>query len=234
MTEGIGKALASAIKDPSATGAERRGRHIFRNQHRRDIFSLLTMKPCASILRIASELGLSGNTVRWHLGALNEAGYLIRHSVGGQAVFFPEGLVDRNSVVIFHSVNHPRQGAAYKVVLLNPGLSQLDIASMTGESRQTVARTLKNLEERGLLTTVLDGARSRYYPTKLLPDGAEAFYKQSKEFSEYILKRLEHEGGKSPTIIKKTLDRMLVEIGYASDRFTLEIGINPFMTCNIC
>ncbi|MFO7619152.1 MAG: MarR family transcriptional regulator [Thermoplasmata archaeon] len=143
-------------------------------------------------------------------------------------------MINHDNLTLFHSINHSRRGATYRNVLLNPGLSQSDIAAITGESRQTIARTLNKLEAGGLLTTVIDGVHSRYYSTTLLPEGAEAFYKQSREFSEFIMKRLENEGGKPPTTIKKGLDRMLVEMGYASDRFAMEIGINPFMTCNLC
>ncbi|MFO7619276.1 MAG: helix-turn-helix domain-containing protein [Thermoplasmata archaeon] len=103
MTDGIGKALASAIKEPSVAGTEKRGRHIFRNQHRRDIFSLLTMTPCVSVLKIASDLGLSGNTVRWHLDALSAAGYVVKHPVDGQSVFFPDGLINHDNLTLFHS-----------------------------------------------------------------------------------------------------------------------------------
>jgi hypothetical protein len=63
LTEGIGKALASAIKDKAAPGRERQGRHIFLNQHRRTIFSKLTEMPCIGIGRLASECGISQNTV---------------------------------------------------------------------------------------------------------------------------------------------------------------------------
>ena len=74
----------------------------------------------------------------------------------------------------------------------------------------------------------------RYYPSRLLPDGAEKFYKHAKDYSDFIVNKISKEGGARPKIIKKGLDRIIVEAGHASGRFTVEVGINPFITCLEC
>ena len=53
-------------------------------------------------------------------------------------------------------------------------------------------------------------------------------------FSEKIVRQLEQEGGTPPVMIQKGLERIVEEMGVASDRFAMDVGINPFMTCNIC
>jgi predicted transcriptional regulator len=234
MSGSIGKALASAIKDPATTGQENTGRHIFQSQHRRAIFSMLTLTPCIGTVHLARLSGIAPNTVKWHLDKLLKAGYLVKHSEGRHSFYFPEGLISHGEVMLFATLNDPRTGMVYRGILGSPGTSQSSLAAETGESRQAISRILDRLESQGLLTAVIDGAYTRYYPTKLLPESAENFYRHSKEFLEYIIRRVGLEGGKPPAIVKKALDRVMVEMGHAQGRFAMEIGINPFMTCNMC
>lgn len=234
MNEGIGKALANAIKDETEPIPEKRGRHIFLNSHRRKIFSMLTNNPCMGIVELASECGLAPNTVEWHLDTLIESGYIVKHSIGKRRVFFPDGLISHDQAALFQTINHSGHSLVLREVIEKPGLSQLEIAEKLGKSRQRVAKTLEKLEAAGIISIVMDGTHIRYYPTRLLPEKADEFYRFSKDFSEYILRRLGKEGGKPPTIIKKGMDRLIVEVGYTSERFNLEVGINPYKTCLGC
>jgi predicted transcriptional regulator len=234
MTDSIGKALASAIKEPVAAVADKRGGHIFQNRHRRDIFSVLTLMPCIGVSRISSECGISQNTVKWHLDRLVDSGYVVKHGSGRLSVFFPEGLITHDQAIIFHSINHPGIGTVFKLVLQTPGMSQSEMTVSTGGKRQTMARSLAELESVGLVTVVADGTHTRFYPTKLLDKSADDFYTQSRKFSEYILRKLESEVGKPTVIVKKGLDRIVVEMGLATERFAMELGINPFLTCRVC
>ena len=234
MTEGIGKALASAIKDNVAPVRERQGRHIFLNQHRRDIFSKLTATPCIGIGRLASECGISQNTVEWHVETLIGSGYVGKHSVGRRSVFFPIGLISHEDIELFQFINQASLSAVLGCILRNPGLSLSGIADSAGQSRRVVSNGAAKLEAKGLITRVIDGASSRFYPTRLLQERAEGFYTHSKEFTDYILRKMEQEGGKPPIPVKKDLDTILVEMGYSQDRFTMKIGINPYMTCIVC
>ncbi|MBA3045093.1 MAG: hypothetical protein KKH41_02485 [Candidatus Thermoplasmatota archaeon] len=234
MTDGIGKALASAIKEPAAAGPDRRGRHIFQNHHRRCIFSVLTMMPCVGTGRLASECGISQSTAEWHIEALMKSGYVVKYNSGRQRLFYPNGLITGEHSNFFETLNRKGRGDVFKAILANPGNTRTDIASATGQGRRAVTAALANLEDRGLINRVTDGALARYYPTGLLPERAEEYYTNSKKFSDFIIRKLENEGGKPPTVIKKSLERVLVEMGYASDRFTMEVGINPYLTCTVC
>jgi predicted transcriptional regulator len=234
MTDSIGKALASAIKEPVAAGSEKRGGHIFQNRHRRDIFSVLTLMPCIGVSRISAECGISQNTVKWHLDRLVDSGYLVKHGSGKSSVFFPEGLITHDQAMIFRSINHPGIGPVFRLVLKNPGMSQTEMTAATGMKRQTLARSLAELESAGLTTMVADGTHTRFYPTKLLEKSADDFYTQSRKFSDFIMRKLESEMGKPTIIVKKGLDRIVVEMGAAAERFAMELGINPFLTCGIC
>ncbi len=234
MTDSIGKAFASAIKEPVVSAEEKRGGHVFQNRHRRDIFSKLTMMPCIGVSRISAECGISPNTAKWHLDRLVESGYAVRHGDGKSLVFFPEGLVSHDQASMFRLINHPAIGAIFRLILNSPGSSQSAISASIGGKRQTVARSLASLESAGLVTAVADGTHTRYFPTELLQKNGDDFYNQSKGFSDFILKKLADEAGKPPVVIKKGLDRIVVEMGLATDRFAMDIGINPFLTCSVC
>ncbi len=235
MSKGVGKALASAIKDEEIkTAAKKSSRHIFFNSHRRNIYSALTLTPCIGISQLASRTGIAQNTVGWHLETLIKAGYISENRMGRRRIFFPQGLITDNEFEFFYILNMPRLVDILFKVIEGNGMSQAKVAELTGHSRQTVAKALAELGTANLVTRVADGNNIRYYSTTLLPDRAEEFYQHSKDFSEHIIKKLGHQGGKSPDIIKKGLDRIIIEVGFASGRFTIEVGINPYITCSSC
>ena len=127
MTDGIGKALASAIKDEAEPASEKRGRHIFHNQHRRCIFSLLTMNPCLGLVDLASKCGIAPNTAEWHVGALIDSGYVVEHNFGRRRVFYPDGLITHEKAMLFRTINHPRSSILLRFVMKNPGRTLCEI-----------------------------------------------------------------------------------------------------------
>jgi DNA-binding MarR family transcriptional regulator len=149
-------------------------------------------------------------------------------------VFFPDGLISHDQATLFQTINHPGHSLVLRKIIEKPGLSQLEIAEQLGKSRQQMAKTLEKLELAGIINLVTDGTHTRYYPTRLLPEKAEEFYRHSKDYSDYLLRKLGQEGGKPPIVIKKGLDRLIVEVGYASERFNLDVGLNPYKTCLGC
>ena len=235
MSKGLGKALASAIKDEEVQAAAKKSsRHIFLNAHRRSIYSTLTLTPCIGVSQLASRTGIAQNTVGWHLETMVKAGYVTENRIGHRRIFFPQGLIAQDEFEFFYVLNLPRLAEILFKVIEGNGMSQAEVSELTGNSRQTVAKALVELEAASLVTRVTDGNNIRYYSTTLLPDRAEEFYQHSKDFSEHIIKKLGHQGGKEPEIVKKGLDRIIIEIGFASSRFTIEVGINPYITCVSC
>ncbi len=235
MSKGVGKALASAIKDEDVQASVKKSsKHIFLNSHRREIYSALTLTPCIGISQLASRTGIAQNTVGWHLESLIKAGFIAEHRVGSRRIFSPQGLITQDEFEFFYVLNLPRLVEILFKVIGGKGMSQAEVSKLTGYSRQTVAKALGELENAGLVTRVADGNNIRYYSTTLLPDRAEEFYQHSKDFSEHIIKKLGHQGGKGPEIVKKGLDRIIIEVGFASGRFTIEVGINPYITCSSC
>ena len=65
MEKSVGKALETALKDRGAQVGEprKRGKIIFSNSHRRDVFSTLTLSPCVGVSDIAHRTLIKANTV---------------------------------------------------------------------------------------------------------------------------------------------------------------------------
>jgi len=208
--------------------------HIFQNPHRRAVFTLLSADPCLDLGSLAQGTGLSKNTVRWHLDVLVKAGWAVRLSKGARHVYYPEGQINGERAALFVTINSPKLGGLFKLIATEPGLFQSQIASKLGRSRQWVSGAIKALEGSGLVTGMTEGQHIRYYPTRLLSDLADAFYKESKAFGDYMMRRLEKEGGAQPAVVKRSLERMIVETGYHKERFHMEIVVNPYLTCLGC
>ncbi|MDD4307542.1 MAG: winged helix-turn-helix transcriptional regulator [Thermoplasmata archaeon] len=234
MTEGIGKALASAIKDGNEPVSGKHTGLIFQNQHRRDIFTSLTLNPCAGLSDIASRCRISPNTAEWHLGVLINAGYVVKSTAGRRRVFFPEGLITHEQAALFRVINNPSSGLLLRTVINKPGLSQTELAEELGKTRQWIAGAMTELVALGAVSILSDGSLQRHYPTRLLPEKAEDFYRQSKDFADYLVRKLSAEGGKNPLVVKRNPGRVVIEIGPATGRFSFEVGVNPYLTCLSC
>lgn len=235
MSKGLGKALASAMKDGEIQAASgKSSRSIFLNPHRRNIFSALTLTPCVGLGQLASVTGVSPSTAEWHLEILIGEDYIAEHRFGRRRIFYPQGLVSADEVEFFFTLNLPRIAHILSRVMEGNGITQTEIVRTGKVSRHTAAGALGELERLGLATIVADGASIRYYPTTLLPDKAAGFYRHSREYSEYMINRLKQQGGWEPEMVKRGLDRIILEAGSPSGRFSLEVGINPYITCRGC
>jgi len=224
--------MESALKEDVCTerSAERGGRFIFINPCRRDILSILTLVPCQGAAEISRKINVNLNTVMWHIDVLIARGYVLERRFGSRRVFFPEGLISGDEVGLFHAIKRFRSRTVLSDVMDVPGMSGTELVRHTNLSRQTLSKSLRSLERQGLVSAVADGSRNRYYPTNLLAERGEAFYERSKGFADFLLNKIGGEGGESPVIIKKGLDRLIIEIGPRGSRSSMEIGINPYLT----
>jgi predicted transcriptional regulator len=232
MKRGVGKALESALKDkePSHESPRKGTVKTFSNRNRRDIFSALTICPCIAPADISYIIGINVNTVIWHVEKLRASGYVIGRDIGSRRVYLPEGLIPAKDVRLFLLLNRQRGGELVSAILENPGSSQGALGNDVGMSHQTVSKVMKEMESLGVVTVVAEGNHVRYYPTNFFADKAEEFYPVSKKFSDYLVRKLRDEEGERPTILKKGLERMILELGPIKSRYTLEVGINPYIT----
>ncbi len=232
MVRSVGKALETALKDKDAASGEprRKGGSVFSNSRRRDVFSTLTLSPCVGASEIAHRTLINVNTVVWHIDRLIEPGYIVERRIGRRRIFFPEGMVGPDEVPLFLTLNKHACGLILSLVLGNPGNSQMELSKISGMSHQSISKIMKQLEDVGLMSRISDGSHIRHYPTKLLSDRSEEYYDRSKNYAQFILKKLYQDEGVEPVIVKRGLERMILELGPRKKRYTMEVGINPYMT----
>ncbi|KYK28480.1 MAG: hypothetical protein AYK23_05560 [Candidatus Proteinoplasmatales archaeon SG8-5] len=232
MKKGVGKALESALKDKEYQRGTLKKRSVktFSNKNRRQIYTALTTCPCISMTDLSAILDINVNTILWHLGKLKDSGFVTERDVGSRSVHLPEGLIAPEDVRLFVLLNRQMGGELLSALLENPGSAQGTLAEDIGIAHQTVSNVMKEMETLGVVTIVTEGNHVRYYPTTFFAEKAEDFYPKSKRFSEFLIKKLRDEEGEEPSILKKGLDRMILEIGPSNSRYTLEVGINPFIT----
>ena len=158
MTEGIGKALATAIKEPATPEQDKAGALVFQNRNRRRLFSALTLTPCIGVVRLAEREDMAKNTVKWHLESLIRAGFIVKHADGRNVVYYPEGLINCENASLFSTVNHALRGVIYKQIANGPGATQGDLAALAGRPRHVIRRALNPLCSNGLVSAMEDGS----------------------------------------------------------------------------
>ena len=232
MPKSVGKALESAIKDKEdrRETVQKRGGKTFSNKNRRDIYSSLTLAPGMGATEISHRTLIKTNTVIWHLDRLKSAGYVVERGVGGKRVFLPEGLVPAEDIALFALLNRHQTGLLLSLALGNPGCSQSDLSRSSEMGHQSVSKIMKSLESAGIISIVTEGNHVRYYPTKALSEKAENYYPKSKRFGEFLIKRMKVIEKENPKIIKKSLDKMIIEFGPKNARTAMEVGLNPYLT----
>jgi predicted transcriptional regulator len=232
MDRSVGKALEFALKEKDTVNGNLRlkSKDIFANHHRRDIFTSLTLFPCMTVAEISHRTLIKTNTVGWHIERLVNSGYIIERHIGKRRVFYPEGLIPMEDVSLFHTLNQSSVRTLVPLLYGNPGSSQRELAEITGMSHQSISKVMKVMVSESLISTVSDGTRIRYYPTNLLSEKSDGFYDSSKRFTSFMFRILREERGEEPRIIKKNIDRIMLELGTKKGKYRMEIGINPYMT----
>ncbi len=232
MSQNVGKALESAIKEPETTtrpGGSSEDARAFGNHVRRNIFSLLTFHPCTGINDIAHALGVSNSTVKWHLEKLVASGYLVERHFGRKRAFWPEGQLDDDDIQLFCTLSSNNTRGLFIEIIRTPGLTQKEYSKDFGMTHQGIAMIAAKLENAGLVKVMVEGVHSRYYPTRLLTELSEARYSRTKAFREFIIEKLK-KNNEMPKMVKSSGNRLLLEIGPKTDLHIMEIGLDPFMT----
>ena len=232
MSENVGKALESAIKEPETTtrpGGSSEDARIFGNQVRRSVFSILTFHPCMGINDIADALEVSNSTVKWHLEKLVASGYLVERHFGRKRAFWPEGQLKAEDIPVFCTLSSNNTKRLLIDIIRVPGLTQKEYSEEFGMTHQGIATMAARLESAGLIKFMVEGIHTRYYPTRLLAELSETRYKHTKAFREFIIEKLK-KNSEMPKIIKSSGNRLLLQIGPKNDLHIIEIGLDPFMS----
>ncbi len=222
----IGKALEKAIKDGDEDDTHVRT-SLLMHPVRRRIFRYLSFHPCASISKIAREVGVSNTDAQWHLNKLLEVGYISRQRVGNKVVFYPSAMVEREDVPLLHILTNQHLIDVLSFISSNPGSTQKEICEYMGNGKKITANALKKLSEYGLVAVIKDGTLRRYYPTSLLKEKADAYHRRAKHIASTLLKHLRQDVISSDLVHSSGYE-ITIRLRMGKEYATLNLNINPF------
>ncbi len=229
MPRKVGRALEAAVR--GERGAERgeRAEATLLSAPRRRILEVLCARPVLAASQIARRAEMATTTVQWHLGKMEEAGYVASERRGRTRLYYPVGLIAREDVPLLEVLGQGLPRDIYRHLSRQTGASQRDLAEALGATQQAVHRAVSKLTNRGLVASVEDGRFIRYYPTPLLADRREATAARGKAFLEHILQRVEREAS-SAEVHRKTDTQLIVDLRGGSGAGALRILADPFAT----
>ncbi len=130
--------------------------HFVRGQ----IYGRIMSHPGEHYNHIKQKLGVTNGTLSHHLRTLELQGYIKSHRDGTYKRFYPMGMkIPRKKGIQLSDL----QMGIVDAIRQSPGISQKDIASIEGISQQSVSYNLAILERMGILDTVRDGAKKKYF-----------------------------------------------------------------------
>ncbi len=159
------------------------------NNDRRKIFEYICKKPCSHLRQISREIGSSPPSTKWHLKRIEERGFIYSTNIGGHLIYYPRKLIPKEAVKFFYFLSREKTGPLLKGIILNPGISQRELAELLGRNPQSVNKLLAKIKDEDLVYYIKDG-------------------RQKKNF---ISKRTLERVGKTPRLVKRTFVTWLVE-----------------------
>ncbi|MCK5024895.1 MAG: winged helix-turn-helix transcriptional regulator, partial [Thermoplasmata archaeon] len=130
--------------------------HFVRGQ----IYGRIMSHPGEHYNHIKQKLGVTNGTLSHHLRTLELQGYIKSHRDGTYKRFYPTGMkIPRKKGIQLSDL----QMGIVDAIRQSPGISQKDIAQREGISQQSVSYNLTILERMGILDSVRDGVRNKYF-----------------------------------------------------------------------
>lgn len=130
--------------------------HFVRGQ----IYGHIMSHPGEHYNHIKQKLGVTNGTLSHHLRTLELQGYIKSHRDGTYKRFYPTGMtIPRKKGIQLSDL----QIGIVDAIRQSPGISQKDIAQREGISQQSVSYNLAILERMGILDSIRDGVRKKYF-----------------------------------------------------------------------
>ena len=109
-----------------------------------------------------------------------------------------------------------------------PGLTQGEISSEIGTSKNALRNSLFKLLELSLLSEIRDGRYRRYYPTSLVKEKQDQYYERAKFYTDELMGKLKRDR-LSPKLDISSGGEIILHIKSGNDSQTLNIAVNPFV-----
>lgn len=132
-------------------------REALDQETRRRIVQVVTARPGLRVATIASTLGVTHNTVKYHISRL-EAWNLVRAGSGAQPGYFPTGKAPADAAAEGILVN-PTVRAIHDALVARGELDHSALGAALGLHLSTVGRAVSRLEAAGLVTQTRLGRR---------------------------------------------------------------------------
>lgn len=178
------KSLAKALKRKMGlddeilhrTRAVEGGVSLLMNGTRREIFAYVCNVPCSHLRAISRELGLSPQTVGWHLAKLEDGNLVSRIRRGKKHLYFPFGhIMGVNECGVMHALSGGDALRVYRLIHSAEGGTQKDMAEALNIYQQKLSTILLKLEAAGLVAHGKRGREKVYSSTGRAEEVAGGF-----------------------------------------------------------
>lgn len=196
--------------------------------NRKRILQTLYVLPASSVSRISREVGLTPNTVKWHLNALKRAEFINEDRVDNKAVFYPCNYLDQSEILLLTVLSDESSSRIFREVYDNPGLTQKEIKNALGLTQNTTGYFLRKLTHIGAIDEVQNGKFKHYYPSKNVIKRFEERKSRSRELANTLILRLKSSGIEITDIVVTDISfNFRVQQRHGTE--LVEFQSNPFM-----
>jgi len=121
------------------------------------ILHYIIESPGSHFSKIRSALKLNSGTLTHHIRKLEEEGLVKSIRCGKEKQFYSRGAVPKNKPL------SSKENEVFHIIERNPGISSLEIASLTGKTRQNASYHTTNLSDSGLIVPIMKGRTLYWY-----------------------------------------------------------------------
>jgi len=227
----MGKALERAIDGGGGEEevTKKRKRAPLMSRMRRRLFEHMCRHPASHLTPMAHAVGQSLHSVKWHVDKMEEGGYVNVHGSGKKAVYLPVGMIAVEDVELIELLGTRDGGRIYAHVARNPGISQKELMLDLKISGSHAGQLAAQMVDMGVLNVTEDGRFRRYYPTPLIQQKRDEYYKRMSAFRENLLSKLEADG-LHPRAMRSVNTELIVEISTRGAKEVLRIATDPWTT----
>lgn len=141
---------------------------LLENGGRESLFQLVTENPGIGLQELANQSGLGWGTTVYHLGRLEQGGFISSMKNGQSRHFFKNGHPAASSKKAIAVLKNHTASDVARFLMSTPGATQTTISSRLGIAPPTVTKYIKRLEAEGLVETLKEGRSKIVQPTTAL------------------------------------------------------------------
>lgn len=213
----------------SGIQVKREGVSLLMNPQRLRIFQYIYNFPCSHLRAISKALGLSTQTVRWHIKKLGDAELITETSHGKKKLYHPlKNIITPLECKVLALLNDDGKRRIYIYIKNNPNKTQKELCAALNTYQQLLSNNLMFLEKYGLITAGKKAKKKAYTSTDRINELFTDFDLRKAAFKKALIKALD--GDNLNPKIKSTLaNTLLIKLDIMdSKQNILKVNRNPF------